>query len=319
MGEVDLAFGPVPSRRLGRSLGVNNIPPKICTYSCVYCQLGNTIKMTAERKHFYGPEKVVDAVKRKVEKVLSEGGRIDYVTFVPDGEPTLDVDIGDEIRGIKELGLRIAVITNSSLIWDEDVRNSLLHADWVSLKVDAITEGVWRRVNRPHKLLRLDLILEGIREFSREFKGYLATETMLVKGVNDSLQELHSIADFIAGLRPRKAYISVPTRPPAEKWVMPPDEGVLNTAYQTFKERGINAELLTGFEGTEFTLTGDVVRDLLSITSVHPMREDAVDEFLHKAGSDWGVVRRLIDEGKLVELKYGGKKYYLRRLRRQQV
>jgi wyosine [tRNA(Phe)-imidazoG37] synthetase (radical SAM superfamily) len=316
LSEVDLAFGPVPSRRLGRSLGVNNIPPKICTYSCVYCQLGNTIKMSVERRHFYGSEKVIEAVRKKAEKVLSEGGKIDYVTFVPDGEPTLDVDIGDEIRGIKNLGFKVAVITNSSLIWDEDVRGSLLYADWVSLKLDAFTEDVWRRVNRPHKVLRLSLILEWMKEFSREFKGYLATETMLVKGVNDSLQEIRLVADFLTGLRPRKAYISIPTRPPAEKWVRPPEEGVLNLAYQTFREKGLSAELLTGFEGTEFTWTGDVVKDLLSITSVHPMRDDAVDEFLRKAGSDWDVVRRLISEGKLVELTYGGRKYYLRRLRR---
>ncbi|MCD6323970.1 MAG: radical SAM protein, partial [Desulfurococcales archaeon] len=188
--ESSLVFGPVPSRRLGRSLGVNNIPPKTCTYSCVYCQLGNTLTMTVERRAFYRPEEIVEAVSKHAGKVLQLGGRIDYVTFVPDGEPTLDINLGEEIAGIKALGFRVAVITNSSLIWLDDVRDALLQADWVSLKVDAVDEHVWRRVDRPHKSLKLGSILEGIQEFSRSFKGFLATETMLVSRVNDDTNSI---------------------------------------------------------------------------------------------------------------------------------
>ncbi|MCK4471545.1 MAG: radical SAM protein, partial [Anaerolineae bacterium] len=116
-----IAFGPVPSRRLGRSLGINNIPPKICTYSCVYCQLGRTIKMQIKRHAFYEPEKVLQDVHDKVEKVRETGERIDYLTFVPDGEPTLDVNLGREIELLRPLGIKIAVISNGSLIGREDV------------------------------------------------------------------------------------------------------------------------------------------------------------------------------------------------------
>ena len=128
-----LTFGPVPSRRLGRSLGINNIPPKVCTYSCVYCQLGSTIKMRIKRQNFFKPSEIQKEIKKKIEKVHEVGENIDYLTFVPDGEPTLDINLSREIDLLKPLGIKIAVITNASLIWREDVRNELIKADWVSL------------------------------------------------------------------------------------------------------------------------------------------------------------------------------------------
>ena len=130
-----IAFGPVPSRRLGHSMGINNIPPKICTYSCVYCQVGRTINMQVERKSFYKPEEVVQGVETKIREAKERGEPVDYLTFVPDGEPTLDINLGNEIELLKPLGIKIAVISNASLIWQEQVRDDLRKADWVSLKV----------------------------------------------------------------------------------------------------------------------------------------------------------------------------------------
>jgi len=310
---VDIAFGPVPSRRLGRSMGINNIPPKICTYSCIYCQLGRTLKMQVERKKFYDVGKVVEDVKKKVEEAEKAGEHIDYLTFVPDGEPTLDINIGEEIKGLKQLGIKIAVITNSSLIWKEDVRNELCKADWVSLKVDAVSEGVWRRVDRPHGKLRLDEIMEGMRAFSQNFKGELVTETMLIDGVNDGDEEIENIASFVHGLSPRKSYISIPTRPPAED-VKPSPEQKINAAYQIFKGKKINVEYLIGYEGNDFAFTGNVEEELLGIMSVHPMRENAVKEFLEKANAGWDVVEKLLKENKLIETEYQGNKFYMRKL-----
>jgi len=114
--EENIAFGPVPSRRLGRSLGINNIPPKTCSYSCVYCQLGKTSNMLVKRQSFYKPEDVLREVKRKVHEASLRDERIDYLTFVPDGEPTLDINIGEEISLLKRIGIPIAVITNASLL-----------------------------------------------------------------------------------------------------------------------------------------------------------------------------------------------------------
>ncbi|MBE9478850.1 MAG: radical SAM protein, partial [Chloroflexi bacterium] len=174
-----IAFGPVPSRRLGRSLGINNIPPKICTYACVYCQLGRTLKMQVARQAFYGPEEVIGVVRDKVTSALDQDEAIDYLSFVPDGEPTLDLNLGVEISALRELGIRIAVISNASLIWREDVRAELMAADWVSLKVDAVRIPTWRQIDRPHGSLTLHAILDGIRTFAGDFKGDFVTETML--------------------------------------------------------------------------------------------------------------------------------------------
>jgi wyosine [tRNA(Phe)-imidazoG37] synthetase (radical SAM superfamily) len=309
-----IAFGPVPSRRLGRSLGINNIPPKVCTYSCVYCQLGRTLRMEVQRRAFYSPERITREVTEKVNAAQAAGLPIDYLTFVPDGEPTLDGNLGEEIDMLRPLGCRIAVISNASLIWDEGVREDLEKADYVSLKVDSAKESAWRRINRPARGLQLPAILEGILEFSHRFRGYLATETMLVRGVNDDEPSLRETAEFLSRAGPDKAYISVPIRPPAEGWVAVPSEEDLNAAYQIFSERLEEVEHLVGEEGDLFASTGDVQRDLLAITAVHPMREEAVMRLLSTGGADWKVLQELLNKGLLKETLYRGKKFYVRRL-----
>ena len=134
-----LSFGPVPSRRLGRSLGINNIPAKVCSYACVYCQLGKTLHNQIKRTPFYAVDDLVLSAKMRIEATKEKNETIDYLAFVPDGEPTLDIHLGDEIEALHNFGIKIAVISNASLIWREDVREDLCKADWVSLKVDAAT------------------------------------------------------------------------------------------------------------------------------------------------------------------------------------
>jgi wyosine [tRNA(Phe)-imidazoG37] synthetase (radical SAM superfamily) len=313
---VRLAFGPVPSRRLGKSLGINNIPAKTCSYSCVYCQLGRTINMTTGRQSFYKPEDICREVERKVDEASSRNERVDYLTFVPDGEPTLDINLGKGISILKQIEIPIAVITNASLIRRDDVKEDLLKANLVSLKVDAVSEDLWRRINRPDKDLKLSAILEGITEFANEFKGTIISETMLVDGINYE-SEFEKTADFLKNLkRLDKAYIAIPTRPPAEKWVKPAKEETVNAAFQVSSERlGVDrVEYLIGYEGNAFAFTGRVEEDLLSITAVHPMRKEAVEEFLNKANTDWRVIEKLLKEDKLIELEYEGNKYYMRTL-----
>jgi wyosine [tRNA(Phe)-imidazoG37] synthetase (radical SAM superfamily) len=309
-----ISFGPVPSRRLGRSLGINNIPPKVCTYSCVYCQVGRITKMQVNRHEFYPPEEVFGEVQQRVGKTNKSGCPIDYLTFVSDGEPTLDAHLGDEINLLKSLGLKIAVITNAALIWRPDVRMDLEKADWVSLKVDGAGQEVWRRINRPHGKLELGHILHGALEFAKHYKGKLVTETMLVHGVNDQPADLAEIGDILAALKPSKSYLSIPTRPPAEKWVMPPDEEKINSAYQILAQNIDRLECLVGYEGNAFAYTGNLQEDILSITAVHPMREDAVMDFLHRAKAGWSEIQRLIEKGQLVETKYGQYKFLVRKL-----
>ena len=312
-----IAFGPVPSRRLGQSLGINNIPPKRCTYACIYCQLGPTLKMQVERQAFYGPDSLAQEVQRKVEQVRAAGEAIDYLSFVPDGEPTLDLNLGREIELLRPLGIPLAVISNSSLIGREDVRHALLQADWVSLKVDAVQEETWHKVDRPHGSLRLEAILDGALQFAASYQGELTTETMLVAGVNDGQDHLTEVAEFLARLQPAIAYLAVPTRPPAEEWVHPPAEEALNHAYQILSQKVERVEYLIGYEGNAFASTGKVAEDLLSITAVHPMRQEAVDRVLARTGADGSVIRRLVAEGQLAEVEYRGDRFYVRKLSRE--
>ncbi len=297
-----MIFGYVPSRRLGRSLGVNNLPEKLCSYSCVYCQIGRTKHLTIERREFYKPEEI----RKAVENALKE--KVDYITFVPNGEPTLDINLGRSAEMLKDLG-KVAVISNSSLIWREDVRQDLNVFDLVSLKLDTTNERLWRRINRPHRDLKLDKILEGMLEFSGNYGGTLITETMLLDGFE---YDFESIANFLKELKPNKAYISIPIRPPAEKWVKPAKPYVVMKAYEVFSKY-VKVDLLTDYEDLNFGFSGDAKRDLLSITSVHPLREEAVLEILKKDKADFSVVEELLEEGKLEVKEFGGKRFYVRK------
>ncbi len=308
-----IVFGPVPSRRLGRSLGVNNIPPKYCSYSCVYCQLGRNKKIGTGRRDFYSPESVLRQAEEKIAGALRNNSSIDYISFVPDGEPTLDINLGRSIRLLKKTGIKTAVITNSSLLYDEDVREQLMEADWVSLKADAVREDLWKKINRPHKSLSLERIQKGMALFARSYSGILATETMLVKGINTGEDAVAETAGFIKTLNPEKSYISIPTRPPAEASALPADEGDVTKAYRVFSDKGLKVECITGHEGDEFTHTGGIVEDILDITSVHPMREESMKAFLSGAGADWNVVEELIRHNRLVETEFNKKKFYLRK------
>ncbi len=310
-----IAYGPVPSRRLGRSLGINNISAKSCSYSCTYCQLGRTTDLTVQQRSFYSPERILDKVTQQVSNAKKNNERIDYLTFVPDGEPTLDSNLGDTAALLKDFKIPLAILTNASLLWDADVRARLNHMDLVSIKVDAVTSRLWHRVNRPHGSLAPERVMDGIRRFCEEYEGKILSETMLVNTV-DYKGEFGKTARFLSELGIDRAYVAIPTRPPAEDGVFPPAESVINQAFQSFAdELGTDrVEHLIGYEGNEFASTGDPREDLLSITSVHPMRIDAVRELLAKSESDWTIIHSLIDDGQLVELEYGGSSYYMRAL-----
>ena len=307
-----ITFGPIPSRRLGRSLGINNIPPKSCSYSCVYCQVGPTVHRETEPRPFYAPGEILTAVEERLEATARAGEVVDYLTFVPDGEPTLDVNLGKTIALLKPLGVKIAVISNASLLWREEVRARLESIDWLSVKIDTVDEVLWHRINQPHEALRLPYILDGIRQMAREFSGELTTETMLVENLNDSEASIAGVAEFLGSLKPQKAYLAVPIRPVAESGYRPPGEEIINRAWQQLSRHVDLVETLTGYEGDAFATTGNVVEDLLSITAVHPMREQAVLTLLARQGQGSDLLDRLVNEGKIGVAEYEGRRFYLR-------
>ncbi|MEA3284651.1 MAG: radical SAM protein [Synergistota bacterium] len=308
-------FGPVPSRRLGRSLGVNHIPPKVCSYACRYCQLGSTLNMSVERRNFFDPSAIAAEVEAKLEDLKKSGDPVDYLAFVPDGEPTLDLGIGTLAEKIKAFGVPIAVISNASLIGDPEVQEALMQFDWVSLKVDGATEDVWRFVDRPHKKLSFDSILKGVGDFASSYEGHLETETMLIAGGNDGDEQLEALASFLESVSPAVCRLSSPTRPPACPDVACVDEERLAVATATFQSHGLNPMILNAYEGDDFTRTGDVRDALLSILSVHPMKEAAVARFLEQEGDDPALVERMVADGDVVKADWRGDVFYARNLR----
>lgn len=308
-----IAFGPVPSRRLGQSVGINNIPPKVCTYTCVYCQLGKAVKVQSKRQTFYTTGEVVEATKKLLGN-LDLTTSVDYLTLVPDGEPALDINIKQTIIELRKLGYPVAVITNSSLLWDEEVRDALYQADWVSTKLDGGDEKIWRKINAPHRSLEFDRMIEGLKTFSNSFGGTHVTETMMIDRYNDSYENLRNIADILNTLSVDISYVSIPTRPPAAKNIHPAGEQTLVAAYDEFSEIVPKVEYLIGYEGNDFGFTGNLREDLLNITAVHPMREDAVEELLRKADAGWEKVEDLKKNGLLKETQYRNHRFYSRAL-----
>ena len=305
-------FGPVPSRRLGKSLGVNNIPHKVCSYSCMYCQLGKAVKMQSNRQEFYQPDELVSEVKKTLLNIKNKNQYPDYITIVPDGEPTLDINLGILIEKLKQLNFPVAVVTNGSLIQFPDVQRNLFNADYISIKIDTVIEPIWQKINTPCKELKLNDIITGINSFVKNYTGKLVTETMLLKGINDTHEEINNTATTTGKIKPDIAYIAIPTRPPAFIEAEPTDEVMLIEAFEIFKQQINNVEMLTGYEGNAFSSTGNLERDILSISAVHPLREDAIFTLHQQSNNNISVLNRLIDEKNIKRVKYKGYNYFLR-------
>lgn len=313
MNTTGITFGPIPSRRLGQSLGINNtLLPKACSYNCAYCQAGRSHYLEIERRAFFSPQEIYKAVSKAIQNAEKEGVEINYLSFVPDGEPTLDIQLGESIRLLKTLGKRIAVFTNASLIWRPEVRADLALADWVSLKFDAVLETAWRRTDRPQKYLSLPLIMDGALAFARQFRGALVTETMLCADLNDMPENLTATAEYIATLSPSVAYLGVPTRPPLEKWALPPDEAILTQAFAIFAARIPKVELMVGYPPPAYQPGNDAERDIPAILAVHPIREAEMQDYLTKGGYSGDVLERLLHKGIIKKTAYAGEEFWLR-------
>jgi len=266
-------YGPVPSRRLGRSLGIDPIPSKTCNYQCIYCQLGKTTFFTNERRNYYPKEEIIAEMREAIEQ---NEKKIDYLTFVGSGEPTLYKDLEELILTAKELSKNpISVITNGALLYNSEVSKTLMLADVVLPSLDAGDSKLFIKINRPHPSLKYNEIIQGLIEFKKRFKGKLWLEIMIIKGVNDSNENLLKIKEKIDLIKPDRIDINVPTRPPAENWVKIPDKSIIPLLMEifgdiydiNFPEKGKFDIYSSGFEN-----------EVLSIIERHPMRQDQIIE-----------------------------------------
>ncbi len=262
-------YGPVPSRRLGRSLGLDLVPYKVCTYDCVYCQLGRTTDRTTERKEWVPANEVVAQLKDRLDS------KPDYITLSGSGEPTLCSGIERLIEEIKSMtDVPVAVITNGSLLWLPEVRRALLHADLVVPSLDAESEEIFQYVNRPHPDIAFSRMLAGLRDFRQAFSGQYWLEVFLLAGVTTVEVRVKGLSDCIKSIGPDKVQVNTVVRPPAEDYaVAVPHDRLEEIAAQLHPA----SELILPWSRTEEVETGaaecDGVLDLLrrrpcSITDV---------------------------------------------------
>ncbi|MEW6717466.1 MAG: radical SAM protein [Chloroflexota bacterium] len=268
---MNYVFGPVLSRRLGRSLGIDPIPLKTCNWNCVYCQLGRTIPLTNQRKEYISPTDILAEVE--IALALHKAGGIDWITFVGSGEPTLHTGIGLLIREVKErTDIPVAVITNGALFYHPEVREAVLAADAVLPSLDVGKPWLYRKINRPHPEIPFDRFLNGLVDFRKEYQGKLWVEVMLVHGLNDTKIALEDIAAALQKVRPDEVHINLPTRPPVETWVQPPDEEGL------LRARAILGDIARVVHPTagDFDLSGcdNLVEAVTAIITRHPMHEN---------------------------------------------
>ncbi len=298
-------FGPVPSRRFGRSLGVNPLPRKTCNYSCIYCQLGRTPKLRTERKEFYPAETVVEGVRKAVERADEA---IDYITFMGDGEPTLAANLGEMAEGVRTFwDGKMALITNGSLFYDEDVRRDAEHFDVVSPTVSAGDERTYRLIHRPPRSLSFEKVFEGLRLLKEWIPGKVWAEMMLVGGVNDSLASLLSIRKVVREIGPDRLYVTVPTRPPAEAWALPPSKESLRRVFDLFPEA---RDLTEPEEGPFLRNEEEREAEIVQIARKHPLREDQAFELLAMPFGLEGArdsLARMVQDGKLISVQFEGR------------
>ncbi len=302
-------FGPVPSRRLGQSLGIDPVPLKTCNWNCVYCQLGRTRPLTNEREDFLPVEEIIDQVKEALD--AHKPGEIDWVTFVGSGETTLHASLGVMIRRVKMLTkIPVAVITNGSLLYLPEVRQELVGADAVLPTLDAGDAMLYRRINRPHPAITFNRIIDGLISFREQYQGKLWIEVMLIKDLNDTEVELKRIAWKLARIHPDEVHILLPDRPPSEPWVRPTDEEGLLRAQAIL---GDIARVIHPAAGT-FDLSGSesLVDAIVGIITRHPMRESELVETLKQFSPEDVVVtlKRLEESGKAQVIKRYGIRFW---------
>ncbi|MFW6284950.1 MAG: radical SAM protein [Bacillota bacterium] len=266
-------YGPIHSRRLGRSLGISPIPRLTCNMSCIYCQLGRITHMQKETEDFYPVSAIIDEFKA----TLNQGVAFDAVSIVGDGEPTLYQSLGILIDQLKSLTDKpVVLITNGALLSRKAVRDMVRRADIIMPSLDATDEAQFKAINRPHPSLHFKSMLEGLKALSETFTGEIHMEIMLIKGFNDDEKSLKRFKALLETIRHEKLYLNVPIRPPAETYVEPPDESTLKKAEALLGGIALN----TLYKGGYASGKKDAYEALISIIARHPLNQFEVSSFL---------------------------------------
>ncbi|BBA53121.1 hypothetical protein FV113G1_34740 [Fusobacterium varium] len=234
-------FGPVPSRRLGISLGVDLVKPKSCNMNCVFCECGATPKLADKRKSF----KDIKEVENEIKAVLKDV-KPDYVTFSGSGEPTLSKDLGEIINWIKDnTDVSVCLITNSLLLNNDEVIKEVQRADLIIPTLNSVDDDIFHKINRPSKDIHISMIMSGLQKLSAVFKGRIYLETFIIEGLNDGEEHIKRMAEFLRTIKFTKIQLNSLARRGAESWVKPASIEALNNVKKIFAENGIeNVEIV---------------------------------------------------------------------------
>jgi wyosine [tRNA(Phe)-imidazoG37] synthetase (radical SAM superfamily) len=299
-------YGPVPSRRLGLSLGIDIVPYKVCTYDCVYCQLGKTRQKTLLRKE-YTP--ALDILK-EIKSILDKTRDIDYITFSGSGEPTLHKDLGYLIKEVKKISsIPVAVLTNGSLLSMSEVRKTLMHADLVVPTLCAADQDTFSNIHRSHAQLEINMIIEGYVKFREMYDGLIWLEVMLVKGINDKPEQIENLKRIIERIDPDRIHLNTVVRPPSEKYAHPVS---LETMRRIKDMLGEKCEIIADFEPKRTDASPG--RQLEIITAVAARRPVTMDDLAESTGLHRNQILKyiqlLLDKGMLEMTEHNGKQYY---------
>ncbi|MBK7381211.1 MAG: radical SAM protein [Ignavibacteriales bacterium] len=304
-----VVFGPVRSRRLGLVLGINNIKKNVCSYDCIYCSGGQKSCCSICTNNCLSPYELYVSVKNKLDETKKMGKQIDYILFAGSGDPAMDTSLSQEIQLLREFDYKIAVFTNSALLWNENIQENLMFADYVSLKIDTVNEETWFKINRPHERLKYDLILNGIKQFTKKFRGTLTTETMLIKNINDNENEIKQLGDYLSAIKRDASYFMTPIYPPAENFAVSPDETRLKNLSEIIKANVPKSMMLCCPDKEEFFTTDDFENELLGLLALHPVNEDAVTTFA-RANEKIGYLQGLLTNKLIEKSIFANKKYF---------
>jgi len=300
-------YGPVPSRRLGRSLGIDLVPHKICTYDCIYCQIGNTTDKTLVRKEYVPVKKVLEEVSRFLRKETSS---IDHISLSGSGEPTLHSQIRSIIEGIKAItSIPIAVITNGSLFYEEEGRKDLLGADIVLPSLDAVSSEVFMIINRPCSGISIEKVIEGMVEFRKVYKGQIWLEILFCKGVNDGKEELLKMKKTVDQILPDRIHLNTVVRPPSEKWATPLNQKEMEEIQTFFGER---ASIISEFDRYPSSMPErDIKEEILKILKRRPLTPSDLSKGMGIPQNELDqYIEPLTQEGKIKTRIFSGSIYY---------
>jgi len=231
-------YGPVPSRRLGLSLGVSLTPPKVCNFNCIYCQLGETSEPVGVRKEYVKVADALHELKECLQHNTQEAKRPNYITLSGCGEPTLNTGIGEFIAEVKKItAVPVAVITNASLLNQKEVRQALMGADVILPSLDAVSPDIFQRMNRPVPGIQIDEVIAGLISLRKEFRGKIWLEVMVVRGVNDDLEHIRKLKDIVEKINPDRIQINSPVRRTSQSGVLAADKRKLNKIKEILGDR----------------------------------------------------------------------------------